>query len=118
MAAALPGALLRQVPRFPTALFATIEDLVLDESVFCYFRIFGWWLLVQSWRTLRFSDHGETHIELDEQGFTAKLTHSKTRLGLQCEYASCGYQPSMCYQAGRLDGLRLVTLKTRGSVRT
>ena len=65
----------------PTALLAAIEDLVLDETAFCYSAFFGWWHLVQSWGTLRFSGHRAivpTHVELDEQGFTAKLTHSKT----------------------------------------
>ena len=57
LASALPGTLPRQAPRFPTALLAAIEDLVLDETAFCYFRICGWWLLVQSWRTIRFQDH-------------------------------------------------------------
>ena len=63
---------------------------MLDESAFCYFHMFGWWLLVQSWETLRFSDHQGivlSHIELDEQGFTAKLTHSKT-LGSDREHVS------------------------------
>ena len=54
---------------------------MLNESALCYFCIFGWWLLVQSWGTLRFSDHkgiAPSHFELNAQGFTAKLTHSKT----------------------------------------
>ena len=81
LASALPGALPRQAPRFPTTPLAAVEDLVLDETSPACFRIFGWWLLVQSWGTLRFSDHRgiiPTHVELDEQGFTAELTHSKT----------------------------------------
>ena len=81
LAAALPGALPRQAPRFPTALLAAVEDLVLNESVPCYFRIFGWWILVQAWGMLRFSDHrgiSPSQVTLDERGFTARLVHSKT----------------------------------------
>ena len=54
---------------------------MLNETSPTYFRIFGWWLLVQSWSALRFSDHRgiiPTRVELDEKGFTTKLTHSKT----------------------------------------
>ena len=46
-----------------------------------FFRIFGWWVLVQSCGTWGFSDlHGivPSQVEIDAIGFTARLTHSKT----------------------------------------
>ena len=65
----------------PTALLPAVEELVLDEKTLVYFRIFGWWVLVQSWSALRFSDHRgivPSQVEIDALGFTARLTHSKT----------------------------------------
>ena len=71
---ALPGGFPRQAPRFPTIVLSSLEDLVMDASMFTYFRIYGWWILVQSWGTLRFSDHrgiAPAQVTVDEQGFTA-----------------------------------------------
>ena len=57
LAAALPGKFPRQAPRFPAALLAALEETVCDfDTTLCY-RIYGWWVLVQCWGTLRFSDH-------------------------------------------------------------
>ena len=57
MAAALPGNPLRQAPRFPTILLAAFEDNVISADVPVFWRVLSWWLLLQSWATLRFDDH-------------------------------------------------------------
>ena len=78
LASALPGGVPRQAPLFPTVMLSSLEELVMDASVFTYFRINGWWILLQSWGTLRFSDHrgiAPAQVMVDEQGFTARMTH-------------------------------------------
>ena len=57
MAQASPGKAPRQAPRFPTILLAAIEDMVLSVDAPLLLRVLSWWLLVQSWETLRFDDH-------------------------------------------------------------
>ena len=52
-----------------------------DPSVVLYFRIYSWWILVQCWRTLRFSDPRglrPADVLMDSDGFVARLTWSKT----------------------------------------
>ena len=95
---------------------------MLDDSLFCYFRIFGSGGFSSSRgdtailgppgyravprRTRRAGIHSQTH------------TFEDSRFGPQCEHASRGYRPCMCYQARKMNGLWLVTFETRGSVRT
>ena len=57
MARASPGQAPRQAPRFPTNLLAAMEDMVLSVDTPLFMRVLSWWLLVQSWGTLRFDDH-------------------------------------------------------------
>ena len=57
MSQAIPGKPPRQAPRFPTILLAAIEDMVLALDRPLFIRVLSWWLLVQSWGTLRFDDH-------------------------------------------------------------
>ena len=82
LAAALPGKFPRQAPRFPAALLAALEETVCDLDTTLYYRIYGgWWVLVQCWGTLRFSDHrglSPSDAHLDSEGFVGKLTRSKT----------------------------------------
>ena len=81
LAAALPGAEPRQAPRFPTVVLGALEELVTSEETLVYLRLYAWWILVQCWGTLRFSDHrgiAPPDVTLDSQGFTAKLRHAKT----------------------------------------
>ena len=52
LTSALPGRPSKQAPRFPVA-----EELVQNTESHQYFRVFGWWLLLQNWATLRFCDH-------------------------------------------------------------
>ena len=49
-----------------------------DKPVFV--RVLSWWLLVQSWGTLRFDDHRgllPRDVVASDMGFQAKLTRSK-----------------------------------------
>ena len=44
-------------------------------------RIYAWWVLVQTWCTLRFSDHrgiSPQEVKMDSSGFAAVLRRSKT----------------------------------------
>ena len=71
MAQASPGKAPRQAPRFPTILLATLT---------IFMRVLSWWLLVQSWGTLRFDDHRgllPRDFKVSETGLLAKLTRSK-----------------------------------------
>ena len=81
--AALPGGggFPNQAPRFPTAVLAALEDVVSDPSAFLNCSIYSWWILVQCWGTLRFSDHRglrPADVMLDSEGLVARLTRSKT----------------------------------------
>ena len=78
---ATPGRPVRQSPRMFVRLLAEIETLVVDPSKQTYLRIIGWWVLLQSWGTLRFSDHRgllPKQITVDDTGFTGVLSRSKT----------------------------------------
>ena len=54
---AAPGRSPRQAPRFPTILLASFEEMVLASDRPLFLRVLSWWLLVQSWGTMRFDDH-------------------------------------------------------------
>ena len=80
MSQAIPGKPPRQAPRFPTILLAAFEDMVLAADKPVFIRVLSWWLLVQSWGTLRFDDHRgllprEFHVS--SAGLQARLTRSK-----------------------------------------
>ena len=57
MSQAAPGRSPRQAPRFPTILLAAFEEMVLAGDKPVFLRVLSWWLLVQSWGTMRFDDH-------------------------------------------------------------
>ena len=59
----------------------SLEDLVADEAQPVDFRIMAWWLMLQSWGTLRFADHRglePSNVRFEGGMFLAKLTRSKT----------------------------------------
>ena len=75
-----PGQAPRQAPRFPTILLASMEDTVLSFDTPLFMRVLSWWLLVQSWGTLRFDDHRgllPRDFKVSETGLLGKLTRSK-----------------------------------------
>ena len=80
LAQATPGRAPKQAPRFPTVSLAALEDIVLSVGIPVFLRVLSWWLLVQSWGTLRFDDHRgllPNDFRVSETGLLAKLTRSK-----------------------------------------
>ena len=80
MSQASPGRPPRQAPRFPTILLAAFEDTVLSTDKPVFVRVLSWWLLVQSWGTLRFDDHRgllPRDFIVSATGLQARLTRSK-----------------------------------------
>ena len=80
MSQAIPGKPPRQAPRFPTILLAAFEDMVLALDRPLFIRVLSWWLLVQSWGTLRFDDHRgllPREFIVSSAGLQARLTRSK-----------------------------------------
>ena len=80
MSQAIPGRPPRQAPRFPTILLAAFEDMVLAIDRPVFIRVLSWWLLVQSWGTLRFDDHRgllPREFVVTSTGLQARLTRSK-----------------------------------------
>ena len=80
MSQASPGKHPRQAPRFPTILLAAFEDVVLSDDKPVFLRVLSWWLLVQSWGTLRFDDHRgllPRDFVVTSTGLQARLTRSK-----------------------------------------
>ena len=52
------GKSVKQAPWFAVGLLALVENFVLTIiSISAYMRMYGWWVLLQSWGTIRFSDH-------------------------------------------------------------
>ena len=81
LSSALPGRAKKQAPRMLISMIAALEKVVVGSGAPPYFRIFAWWLLLQNWGTLRFSDHRgiiPSEASLQSDGFLAKLTRSKT----------------------------------------
>ena len=70
----------KQAPRVLTAMLVALEHLVVCTQTPRYYRAFAWWLLIQNCATLRFSDHRglPDSVKIDEKGFSALLTRSKT----------------------------------------
>ena len=81
MSTALPGRPPKQAPRMLTTMLAALEQSVAQLSAQPYLRLFSWWVLLQNWGTLRFSDHRgspPSEIKVSQIGFTARLLRSKT----------------------------------------
>ena len=57
LASCEPGRPVKQAPRFPVGLLAFVENFVTTDSNPAYMWMYGWWVLLQSWGTMRFSDH-------------------------------------------------------------
>ena len=57
LVAALPGSPANQAQRVLTAMLVALEHLVVSAQTPRFHRVFAWWLLIQNWATLRFSDH-------------------------------------------------------------
>ena len=82
LATATPGREPRQAPRIPVAILEGLELTVMDRTSVFYLRVYAWWVLLQCWATLRFSDHRGLNPDRDflveGNKLIAKLTWSKT----------------------------------------
>ena len=54
---ALPGKATKQAPWMFTAMLRGLELMIMSNTSPLYFRIYAWWICVQSWATLRCDDH-------------------------------------------------------------
>ena len=82
LSSATPGRLSKQAPRMLITMIAALENLVSEVDTPPYLRVFAWWLLLQNWSTLRFSDHRgllPSWVLLREGSFSASITQSKSR---------------------------------------
>ena len=78
---ALPGKPSKQAPRMLVTIIEALERCVVSAQVAPYLRVYAWWVLVQNWATLRFSDHrglDPSSISVSCGELVAKLTRSKT----------------------------------------
>ena len=81
LAAALPGKPSKQAPRFFVTMLTALEKDVTDAQTLPFIRVYAWWMLVQSWGTLRLSDHhgiSPNSVTVSSSCFSAVLTRSKT----------------------------------------
>ena len=52
-----------------------------DTQTLPFIRMYAWWMLVQNWSTLRFSDHrgvSPSTVNVTGSAFSAELTRPKT----------------------------------------
>ena len=81
LASAQPGKPSKQAPRMLPHMLFFLEQLVMNETSPIYLRVYSWWMLVQNWATLRFSDHrglNPGEVTFREGSFHARLTRSNT----------------------------------------
>ena len=57
LASCEPGRPVKQAPRFPVGHLALVENCVTTDSNPAYLWMYGWWVLLQCWGTMTFSDH-------------------------------------------------------------
>ena len=67
LSTALPGKPAKQAPRFPIKVLTVVESFVVDDTKPAYMRMYAWWVLLQNWCTLRFSDTGASARELSKR---------------------------------------------------
>lgn len=77
---AVAGQTLMQARRVFVSMIPALETLVIDAQTPMYLRLYSWWMFLQCWCTLRFSDHrgiNPTSV-VSGSSLSAKLTWSKT----------------------------------------
>ena len=80
LASALPGRQPRQAPRFPVVILGALEGNVVSQDTPILWRVLSWWMLLQSWATLRFDDHRgmvPSDLVVSKSGLVGRLTRSK-----------------------------------------
>ena len=81
LANSIPGRPTEQAPRMFLSMLAALEELTVDDKSLPYYRVHAWWILLQSWGTMRFSDHRgpkPSDVQVTGNTMSAKLTRSKT----------------------------------------
>ena len=81
LSTALPGKPAKQAPRFPIKVLTAVESFVVDDTKPAYMRMYAWWVLLQNWCTLRFSDHRGISPRTVQEGagfWSMLLERSKT----------------------------------------
>ena len=81
LANSIPGRPSKQAPRIVMSMLAALEELTVDDKALPYYRVYGWWILLQSWGTMRFSDHRglkPSDVQVTDNTMSAKLTWLKT----------------------------------------
>ena len=81
---ALPGKPTKQAPRMFTKMLSCLEQLIMSSSFSLHCRIYAWWILVQSWATLRFDDHrgiNPKSIKVDSTSFMLPTFRVNHRIG-------------------------------------
>ena len=62
-------------------MLRALENVVADAGLLPFVRVYAWWVLIQNWGTLRFSDHRSidpSSVGITSAGFSAILSRSKT----------------------------------------
>ena len=81
LANSIPGRPTKQAPKMFMSMLAALEELTVNNKALPYYRVYAWWILLQSWGTMRFSDHRglkPTDVQVTGNSMSAKLTRSKT----------------------------------------
>ena len=81
LSSAAPGQASKQALRFFVSIVSALERFVMDTDMAPFLRIYSWWILLQCWCTLRFSDHRGVNpkaVRVIGSSMTALLTWSKT----------------------------------------
>ena len=81
LTAALPGRASKQAPTVLVSMLSAVENVVTNQQVLPFVRVYAWWVLVQNWVTLRFSGHRgiePSSVAVTGGAFSAVLARSKT----------------------------------------
>ena len=76
-----PGRSTRHAPRMMISMLTALEILEVDTKALPFVRLNAWWILLQNWGTLRFSDHRGLRpqdVRITNNTLDAKLSRSKT----------------------------------------
>ena len=80
------------------SMLRALEKVVTDLGMLTFVRVYAWWMLVQNWATLRFSDHRGIDpgaVVVSVYGFSAVLFRSKT-IGAEKSVGSCSLTIAAC----------------------
>ena len=67
----------KQAPRRLICTLTALQQLAVDGKALPYFRIYAWWCILQSWGTMRFSDHRDlksADVTVTRNSMVAHLT--------------------------------------------